>query len=67
MQAVIANETVRLTQALPELNLDRGQVGVVRSSWMYPNEAYEVEFNVRQETQHQRLRLLLLNHQIEWD
>ena len=63
MDAMVANERVRLTQALPELDLESGHVGVIRSAWFYPNEAYEVEFD-SQTQQQRRLRLLLLQHQI---
>lgn len=67
MNAATTNETVRLAEALPELNLDVGQVGIIRGSWLYPNHAYEVEFDVQAETRRERLRLLLLQHQISWD
>ena len=38
------DDYVRLTQDIPELSLNRGQVGVVRSTWFAPAIAYEVEF-----------------------
>jgi len=38
------DDYVRLTQDIPELELNRGQVGVVRSLWFSPTIAYEVEF-----------------------
>ncbi len=38
------DDYVRLTQDIPELELNRGQVGVVRSLWFSPTVAYEVEF-----------------------
>jgi hypothetical protein len=38
------DDRVRLTQDLPELQLTRGTVGVVRSTWFAPTVAYEVEF-----------------------
>lgn len=38
------DDRVRLTQDLPELELSRGTVGVVRSTWFAPSVAYEVEF-----------------------
>lgn len=40
------DDYVRLTQDIPELALNRGQVGVVRSTWFAPTVAYEVEFHV---------------------
>jgi hypothetical protein len=39
------DDFVRLTQDIPELSLNRGQVGVVRSTWFAPSIAYEVEFH----------------------
>ena len=39
------NDFVRLTHDIPELALIRGSVGVVRSTWMAPSTAYEVEFH----------------------
>ena len=39
------DDFVRLTQDIPELSLNRGAVGVVRSTWFAPSVAYEVEFH----------------------
>jgi hypothetical protein len=39
------DDFVRLNQDIPELELQRGQVGVVRSTWFAPTVAYEVEFD----------------------
>jgi len=39
------DDFVRLTQDIPELSLQRGEVGVVRSTWFAPSLAYEVEFH----------------------
>ena len=39
------DDFVRLTQDIPELALNRGTVGVVRSTWFAPSVAYEVEFH----------------------
>jgi hypothetical protein len=39
------DDIVRLTQDIPELALNRGEVGVVRSTWFSPSVAYEVEFH----------------------
>jgi hypothetical protein len=39
------DDIVRLNQDIPELELQRGQTGVVRSTWFAPTVAYEVEFD----------------------
>jgi hypothetical protein len=39
------NDAVRLTQDVPRLDLRRGEVGVVRSTWFSPAVVYEVEFH----------------------
>jgi hypothetical protein len=39
------DDFVRLTQDIPELSLNRGEIGVVRSTWFAPMLAYEVEFH----------------------
>ena len=39
------DDFVRLMRDIPELSLQRGQVGVVRSTWCAPYTAYEVEFH----------------------
>ena len=39
------DDVVRLIQDLPELELERGEIGVVRSTWCSPNLAFEVEFS----------------------
>ena len=44
MRCPHVDEFVRLMVDLPELNLHRGDVGVVRSTWFAPTVAYEVEF-----------------------
>ena len=40
------NDLVRMTQDIPELGLRRGDVGVVRSRWLAPTRAYEIEFHL---------------------
>ena len=35
---------VRLSQDIPELGLQRGQMGTLCSTWFAPSEAFEVEF-----------------------
>lgn len=57
------NDHVRLTQDIPELELSRGDIGIVRSTWFAPHMAYEVEFNaigLSSET-----RALLLEEQLQ--
>ena len=39
------DDWVRLTQDIPELDLNRGELGIVRSTWCSPYVAFEVEFN----------------------
>ena len=45
MRSPHIDDFVRLTRDIPELALNRGQVGVVRSTWFAPTVAYEVEFH----------------------
>ena len=45
MRRPLVDDVVRLTQDIPELSLNRGQLGVVRSTWFAPSVAYEVEFH----------------------
>jgi hypothetical protein len=47
-------------QDIPELQLQRGDVGVVCSKWFAPTEAYEVEFGLPGPT-----RALLLAEQLQ--
>jgi Domain of unknown function (DUF4926) len=56
------DDVVRLTQDIPELSLNRGEVGVVRSTWFSPSVAYEVEF--RQVGHDYQTRALLLAEQV---
>ncbi len=56
------DDFVRLTQDIPELALNRGQVGVVRSTWFAPTIAYEVEFHLVGLSQ--QTRALLLDEQV---
>ena len=44
MIAAHENAIVRLTRDVPTLWLNRGEVGVVRSTWLSPANYYEVEF-----------------------
>jgi hypothetical protein len=39
------DDYVRVVKDIPELHLQRGTVGVVRSTWFAPAVAYEVEFH----------------------
>jgi hypothetical protein len=63
MRSPHVDDFVRLTRDLPELELSRGEVGVVRSTWCAPNLAYEVEFTPSGLT-HQT-RALLMAEQVE--
>ena len=55
------DDVVRLNQDIPELELQRGQTGVVRSTWFAPTVAYEVEFDA---TIGEGKRALLLERQV---
>ena len=44
MTAAHENDVVRLTHDVPTLWLNRGDVGVVWSTWLSPANYYEVEF-----------------------
>ena len=57
------DDHVRLTQDIPELSLNRGEVGVVRSTWFAPTVAYEVEF--RSIGNDYQTRALLREEQVE--
>jgi hypothetical protein len=57
------DDFVRLTADIPELALNRGEVGVVRSTWFAPSVAYEVEFH--QIGHDYQTRALLLPEQVE--
>jgi hypothetical protein len=39
------NDRVRLTEGVPTLGLQRGDVGIVQSIWLTPSEFCEVEFD----------------------
>jgi len=54
------DDIVRLNQDIPELELHRGQTGVVRSTWFAPTVAYEVEFDLSGDNK----RALLLERQV---
>ena len=56
------DDVVRLLHDVPDLGLSRGQVGVVRSTWLAPVHAYEVEFSPK--GLDQQTRVLLLGEQI---
>ena len=57
------DDFVRLIKDIPELSLQRGEVGVVRSTWFAPSVAYEVEFHPV--GLHQETRALLLAEQVQ--
>ena len=60
MLEAVCNQAVYLLKDLEELSLPWGTIGIVRSTWEYPNAAYEVEFK----TVGSSLRLLLLPGQV---
>jgi Domain of unknown function (DUF4926) len=57
------DDFVRLTTDIPELSLNRGLVGIVRSIWFAPSMAYEVEFHVKDDPN--QTRALLMAEQVE--
>ena len=57
------DQSVRLMHDLPESELHRGQVGIVRSTWFSPTTAYEVEFSVNERGF--KTRVVLLENQID--
>ena len=63
LDLILSKEQVYLAIDLPELSLFRGDVGVVRSAWLYPQRAYEVEFMPA--LGQAGARLLLLYEQVE--
>jgi hypothetical protein len=58
------DDFVLLNQDIPELSLQRGQRGVVRSTWFSPTTAYEVEFDL---AAGHGTRALLLERQVTVD
>lgn len=63
MRQPSVDDRVRLTQDIPELALNRGETGVVRSTWFAPWVAYEVEFHVPGDSY--QTRALLMAEQVE--
>jgi hypothetical protein len=63
MRSPHVDDTVRLTKDIPELSLNRGELGIVRSTWFAPSVAYEVEF--RAKDAEFQTRALLLAEQVE--
>ncbi|GIW77479.1 MAG: hypothetical protein KatS3mg104_2542 [Phycisphaerae bacterium] len=56
------NDHVRLVRDIPELSLNRGDVGIVRSHWCAPELAFEVEFRLHDTNE--VTRALLMSDQI---
>lgn len=56
------DDYVRLIKDIPELGLNRNEIGVVRSTWFAPWVAYEVEFHPK--GQSHQTRALLLAEQV---
>ena len=63
MGQILSKDCVRLSEDLPGLELQAGDVGVVREAWYYPNIAYEVEFAGGR--RRSSLTVLLLDDQVE--
>lgn len=59
------DDFVRLTTDIPELSLNRGEVGVVRSTWFAPSVAYEVEFHQKGISHETRALLMAEQVQVE--
>ena len=62
MPQIMSNDQVRLVKDVPELALQEGDVGIVRSSWYVPVVAFEVEF---QRPSHRAARVLLLEEYVQ--
>mgnify|MGYP001555450313 CR=1 FL=1 len=67
MRRPLVDDHVRLTQDVPDLALQRGQIGVVRSTWFAPAMAYEVEFDSPETTVQVRALLDEWQVQVEGD
>jgi hypothetical protein len=65
MRSPHIDDFVRLMTDIPELALNRGEIGVVRSTWFAPSVAYEVEFH--QVGHDYQTRALLQPEQVEVD
>jgi hypothetical protein len=63
MRRPIVDDFVRLISDIPELSLNRGDRGIVRSTWFAPTVAYEVEFSSIGHDQ--QTRALLLEEQVQ--
>ncbi len=58
------DDNVRVLKDIPEISLNRDEIGIVRSTWFAPEIAYEVEFPTRA-GRPKPLRALLTKQQIE--
>jgi hypothetical protein len=65
MRTPHVDDVVRLTRDVPELELLRGEVGVVCSTWFAPAVAYEVEFHPVGCSLHTRALLSLEQVEVE--
>ncbi|MGE5610899.1 MAG: DUF4926 domain-containing protein [Bacillota bacterium] len=63
MRQIQVDQRVRLTHDVPELELHRGEIGLVCSTWFSPATAYEVEF--RHGLPSYGMRALLMSSQIQ--
>lgn len=62
MRQPCIDDYVRLVKDIPELGLNRNEIGIVRSTWFAPSIAYEVEFHPV--GQPHQTRALLLAEQV---
>ncbi len=65
MRPPVVGDIVKLTHDIPELMLERGEVGVVRSTWFAPLTAYEIEFCPHAQSMHTRALLLSEQFSVE--
>jgi hypothetical protein len=63
MKPTQIGQRVQLTEDVPDLELHRGEVGVVCSTWFSPVPAYEVEF--QHDLPSYGMRALLMSSQIQ--
>ncbi len=63
MNQLRVNDRVRLSEGIPEVQVSRDMIGVVRSVWFAPVYAYEVEFHLQD--QQQIVRVLVLGDQVQ--
>lgn len=62
MRNPAVDDVIRLKRDIPNLNLHKGDTGIVRSLMCAPNSAYEVEFSLGLDA---RTRAVLMKDQLE--